>query len=424
MESAHTSETDFMSNLPEDLLLHIIRLSSMKARAAVQTCTISKRWKHLWEFLPDLNFDLKEFNSGYSKQDNQKFSCFVTKMLEHRKTDILDKFRLSCVNLCKEQYGSSINKWTKYAIKHNVRILELVVCICSVGTVLTDNVFACASIEELHLHLSDCCRFGGTGKINLPRLRKLQLHGQSLSNSDFIANLISGCPLLEELWLESFDISSESTICSQKLQHLTLKNCRWVYDLTINAPNLVSFCFFGSIHDLRWIVKQCGSISSLTISGVSLHAGCYDFFSLKNILINLSCLENLEICVSKKIPPRSESHSYYGIINNLKKLSICGHSFDHFPFIWKYLPNLEKLTFWASCQHSHEHYPENKKWDDMLQRAVIEFKRLKVVEVVFATFDDHKRKLVDDLRRLRDVEIATSNRKLLTFQRRRVEEKL
>ncbi|KAJ4796984.1 hypothetical protein LUZ62_048230 [Rhynchospora pubera] len=410
MKRAHTAEIDFMSNLPEELLLYIMRLSSLKARAAVQTCILSKRWMHLWEFLPDLDFDLREFNNGDPEQDQQRFSCFVTTMLERRKTHILHKFRLSSGNLCKNQHGLSIRKWVAYAIQHQVRMLELAVCLCDADTVLTDYVFACDSIEELHLHLSQChpggCLFG-TEKINLPRVRKLQLNSQCITHADFISYLISGCPLLEELWLESFDLPFDSTISSQKLKHLTLKNCRFITELTIIAPNLVSFCFFGSIIGLQRLINQCGSLLSLTISAVGSLAGIYDIdiFPSKNVL---SRLESLEFCVPKN-EPTPESPSFYTVYN-LKKLSICGHSFDRFPCIWKYLPNLEKLTVWSSCQHSKEQYSESLKWDDVLRRALIECKRLKIVGVVFTVYDDRKRKLLEDLRQLRDVEIVISDR--------------
>ncbi|WVZ50628.1 hypothetical protein U9M48_001866 [Paspalum notatum var. saurae] len=51
--------SDRLSALP-DCLLHVI-MSSMKARQAVQTCVLSKRWRHLWRFVPGLDIDFDEF---------------------------------------------------------------------------------------------------------------------------------------------------------------------------------------------------------------------------------------------------------------------------------------------------------------------------------------------------------------------------
>ncbi|CAO2149559.1 unnamed protein product, partial [Urochloa humidicola] len=50
---------DRLSALP-DCLIHVI-MSFMKARQVVQTCVLSKRWKHLWHSVPCLDIDIDEF---------------------------------------------------------------------------------------------------------------------------------------------------------------------------------------------------------------------------------------------------------------------------------------------------------------------------------------------------------------------------
>ncbi|CAO2144670.1 unnamed protein product [Urochloa humidicola] len=50
---------DRLSALP-DCILHVI-MSFMKARQAVQTCVLSKRWRHLWHAMPCLDIDFGEF---------------------------------------------------------------------------------------------------------------------------------------------------------------------------------------------------------------------------------------------------------------------------------------------------------------------------------------------------------------------------
>ncbi|CAN6206138.1 unnamed protein product [Urochloa humidicola] len=54
-------EPDRLSALP-DCLLHVI-MSSLKARQAVQTCVLSKRWRDLWRSMPCLDVDLNEFRT-------------------------------------------------------------------------------------------------------------------------------------------------------------------------------------------------------------------------------------------------------------------------------------------------------------------------------------------------------------------------
>jgi hypothetical protein len=54
-------EPDRLSALP-DCLLHTI-MSSLKARQAVQTCVLSRRWRHLWRSVPCLDVDINEFRA-------------------------------------------------------------------------------------------------------------------------------------------------------------------------------------------------------------------------------------------------------------------------------------------------------------------------------------------------------------------------
>ncbi|CAL5071673.1 unnamed protein product [Urochloa decumbens] len=54
-------EPDRLSALP-DCLLHVI-MSSLKARQAVQTCVLSRRWRDLWRSMPCLDVDLNEFRT-------------------------------------------------------------------------------------------------------------------------------------------------------------------------------------------------------------------------------------------------------------------------------------------------------------------------------------------------------------------------
>jgi hypothetical protein len=59
--SSAAGALDLLSDLP-DCLLHAI-MSFMKARQVVQTCVLSKRWRHLWCSVPCLNVDVDEFKT-------------------------------------------------------------------------------------------------------------------------------------------------------------------------------------------------------------------------------------------------------------------------------------------------------------------------------------------------------------------------
>lgn len=67
---------DRLSNLPDEVLHRI--LSSLDAKSAVQTCVLSKRWRHVWTSLPVLNFLDSSFD------DFLHFQCFVDHFLSRR----------------------------------------------------------------------------------------------------------------------------------------------------------------------------------------------------------------------------------------------------------------------------------------------------------------------------------------------------
>ena len=56
---SRSSTVDRLSALP-DCLLHLI-MSRMKARQTVQTCVLSRRWRHLWRSAPCLHLHWAEF---------------------------------------------------------------------------------------------------------------------------------------------------------------------------------------------------------------------------------------------------------------------------------------------------------------------------------------------------------------------------
>ncbi|KAM0833618.1 hypothetical protein ACQ4PT_064150 [Festuca glaucescens] len=58
-DAAGARGRDRLSELP-DYLLHVI-LSQLKARQVVQTCILSRQWRHLWLTSPCLDVDTSEF---------------------------------------------------------------------------------------------------------------------------------------------------------------------------------------------------------------------------------------------------------------------------------------------------------------------------------------------------------------------------
>ncbi|KEH22128.1 F-box/RNI/FBD-like domain protein [Medicago truncatula] len=71
---------DRISNLPDDILIHI--LSSFPTKQAFVTSILSKRWKHLWCYVPDVELEFVDDKAEEAK--NSLFDKFVYSVLVSR----------------------------------------------------------------------------------------------------------------------------------------------------------------------------------------------------------------------------------------------------------------------------------------------------------------------------------------------------
>lgn len=316
MDQANTrsrSCSDLISSLPDHILHQILGL--LKTKEAVQTCVLSKRWEHLWTSLPSLDFESSVFpvlkqktrlviccfdlsedeeseddddddNDGESEDyeeseddelDKQKYGMqkergwrfvrFVNMFLLRRDPLDLNVFRLSCNGL----HSKHARTWIHYAVKHNPRVLCLILC----TRLLPSCIYTCTSLEELDLF--DCGVFV-PATVNLPNLRKLKIRTTCLVKNQ-LTNLLSGCPLLEFLWLEHCKLD-ESEIAHEKLQHLTIINsavldvhktvrvttARYLspYKATLNLPSLTYACLdFGKYPRIQYWMAMAAFLGGL-----------------------------------------------------------------------------------------------------------------------------------------------------------------
>lgn len=58
-QSLEQKSYDWLSNLPTDVLLHI--LSFLNITEVVKTSLLSRKWRFIWSSIPCLNFDFRDF---------------------------------------------------------------------------------------------------------------------------------------------------------------------------------------------------------------------------------------------------------------------------------------------------------------------------------------------------------------------------
>ncbi|CAI9105143.1 OLC1v1004002C1 [Oldenlandia corymbosa var. corymbosa] len=121
---------DRISELPDEILSLI--LSFLTLKEAGRTSILSKRWKHVWKYVPDLDFNafttLCEMVTGEDYLDRiirerPKFVNWVNKVLQSHQIPILNKFRIYCD--LHDSFHSELNKWLVHAFDKRVQQLEI-----------------------------------------------------------------------------------------------------------------------------------------------------------------------------------------------------------------------------------------------------------------------------------------------------------
>ncbi|KAJ4784251.1 F-box/RNI-like/FBD-like domains-containing protein [Rhynchospora pubera] len=290
-------DVDRLSSLPDPLLHHI--MSFMPARRAVRLCVLSKRWKTLWTTMPVLNFIYSElWNNEVDRYALKKyafmdwFAEIVSNMLFLRDCAChVHTFLLDCTESVPDTLsGMTIRPWIRYAIKHNLQVLNIHFTTNS-NFHLPSELFTCPSLEDVTISGIGCIT--PPKIINLPSLRRLLLKMVGI-NQDFMSKLLCGCPVLEDLHVKGGSLKV-SNITSQSLKHLTIiRACPKGPIELIDTRNLMSF---------HWTMHAFCLKKEFILNMPSLSEACieFDFYPHKaddtkgSILCSLFHVTRLEL---------------------------------------------------------------------------------------------------------------------------------
>lgn len=189
---------DRLSTLSDDVLINI--LSLLPLRQAARTCTLSKRWRLLWTYLPTLNID--------SPIARPSIPGILT---HHNPSRIRDFCYVSFSRLAR---SGKLESYLSIAVKHGIRVLKLDFYRDCYGRQQPDYklpacIFCCDSLTKLHLSY---CELDLPESMHWNSLTSLTLEYMVLAD-DTVERLTSSSPVLSELSLFDCNSSSHLRIC-------------------------------------------------------------------------------------------------------------------------------------------------------------------------------------------------------------------
>ncbi|CBI32913.3 unnamed protein product, partial [Vitis vinifera] len=346
MGSEYEESRDIISNLPDELLCHI--LSFLPTKFAVGTSILSKRWRYLWASVPILDFDDELWLNPSTLVELEEriimFQNFVDGVLRHSEVSCIKKFRLG-------YRDNNLDNW---------------------GVELPPMFFICKTLVVVKLSCALFLDIPTT--VWLPSLKALHLKSVEYSDDDSIQKLLSGCPVLEELVIEREERDNQWVV---NVSNPSLKILRIFfftdgfahpyeqedqdYKVVVDAPNLeyLSITDYLSkdyfVKDLPSLVKAFIDVEqdseefeeSPHNGGISYHGPIYE---LLGRISNVKCLSltGVTLDVSFLCPPILPT---FHNMTCLEFLFIGGFNWDFLPNFLHSSPNLEALVIETVCKY-------------------------------------------------------------------------
>ncbi|EOA23798.1 hypothetical protein CARUB_v10017012mg [Capsella rubella] len=233
---------DIISSLPNPLISHI--LSFLPTKEAASTSVLSKRWRYLFGFVTNLDFDDSVCEDHEGKSDaeiSRSFMEFVDRVLALQGNGNVDRFSLDCSNYDVDL--ARVTGWIYNVLGRGVSELDLSLVEYS----LPWEIFMSKTLVRLKLGPGQDLRLTIDRKdVFLPKLKTLCIDSVEVEERGFgFVKLLSGCPVLEELVLNNlgWEYWKFFTVSLKTLKRLTIfsedETDENPKSVTLDTPNLV-----------------------------------------------------------------------------------------------------------------------------------------------------------------------------------------
>lgn len=204
-------EQDIISTLPDDVIDQI--LTHLPIRDAVRTSVLSNKWRYKWTTLPNLVFNRECVSEAF--EDSSVIRRKLLTIVDHillLHSGAINMFHLSHIGPVSV---TTLDKWILYLTRSSIKELELVIRGVAQPYKLPWCLFSCQSLHYIALY--KCCIDPPSAIKGFKNLKILSLDKVTMTQDAF-ENLISGCPVLEDLRLMSLHGFTQVNIHAPKLK--------------------------------------------------------------------------------------------------------------------------------------------------------------------------------------------------------------
>ncbi|MQL84472.1 hypothetical protein Taro_016959 [Colocasia esculenta] len=299
---------DRISELPDAILGCI--LSLMPAKAATQTTILSRRWRHLWEYIWCFATNL-DFTAEFAgRQTPGDFVRNVNRYLKLHLGKKIQRFLVCCPRDLR--FLEDVEKWVEFAVARDVEEFWLAFLAEGMetefwedyedwvgGFMVPHQLFDCVPLRVLGLSNCRLSPFPDIARIrSLRYLRFLSLTRVDVTSA-VLQSVFSECRHLERLLLRDcvhFTSIRLTATCVQ-LKQLVLVDCGEIFDLEISAPSLQSFHVSGDIFFYKMLRDVTGLTDAFICSiDKSLSRDRYEDYV--PLLSDVAHVEILTICTA------------------------------------------------------------------------------------------------------------------------------
>ncbi|XP_057725117.1 probable FBD-associated F-box protein At1g32375 isoform X2 [Arachis stenosperma] len=229
------------------------------------------------------------------------FSAFVNGVLSQRRNRDIRKFRLSSSYTGEASFHArSFNYWSLTAIGPQLQDLNLSLYapyakkrfVWYPSPSVLRGIFSCTSL--ISLTLDGLIDINKISSVHLPALRTMRL---SIHTADPLDKIFSGCPVLEDLYLQFNQINAPKIIFPNSLKRLEVHNCKSPtsreVEVEIDAPALEYLTFFLYIGLNQLTVNN---LHNVKVADLDLREDAHDYIHM--LLNALNRVKKLHLCSS------------------------------------------------------------------------------------------------------------------------------